>query len=72
VLIMQALAVAAGFGRRELGGHSLERGAPTASMDRGEHPANLKRLGRHKSFDALGECLEFGDPFEGHPLSGVL
>ena len=27
---------------------------------------------RHKSFDVLGEYLEFGDLFEGHPLSGVL
>ena len=41
-------------------------------MDRGEHPAKLKRLGRHKSFDVLGEYLEFGDLFEGHPLTGVL
>lgn len=24
-------------------------------MDRGEHPAKLKRLGRYKSFDVLGE-----------------
>jgi hypothetical protein len=37
-----------------------------------EHPAKLKRLGRHKSFDAIGEYLEFGDLFEGHPLSNVL
>ncbi len=41
-------------------------------MDRGIHPAKLKRLGRHKSFDVLGEYPEFGDLFEGHPLSGVL
>ncbi|MEO9188409.1 MAG: hypothetical protein ABI224_00165 [Acetobacteraceae bacterium] len=39
---------------------------------RGVHPAKLKRLGRHKSFDVLGEYLEFGDLFDGHPLSGVL
>ena len=70
--VVQARAVAAGFGRRELGGHSLKRGALTTGMDRGIHPAKLKRLGRHKSFDVLGEYLEFGDLFEGHPLSGVL
>ena len=61
-----------GFGGRDFGGHSLKRGALTTGMDRGVHPAKLKRLGRHKSFDVLGEYLEFGDLFEGHPLSGVL
>jgi site-specific recombinase XerC len=70
--IIQARAVAAGFGRRDLAGHSLKRGALTTGMDRGIHPAKLKRLGRHKSFDVLGEYLEFGDLFEGHPLDGVL
>jgi site-specific recombinase XerC len=70
--IVQARAVAAGFGRRDLAGHSLKRGALTTGMDRGIHPAKLKRLGRHKSFDVLGEYLEFGDLFDGHPLSGVL
>jgi integrase len=70
--IVQLRAMAAGFGRRDLGGHSLKRGALTTGMDRGVHPAKLKRLGRHKSFDVLGEYLEFGDLFEGHPLSGVL
>ena len=70
--IVQARAVAAGFKRRDLGGHSLKRGALTTGMECGVHPAKLKRLGRHKSFDVLGEYLEFGDLFEGHPLSGVL
>ena len=70
--IVQARAMAAGFGRRDLGGHSLKRGALTTGMERGIHPAKLKRLGRHKSFDVLGEYLEFGDLFEGHPLHGVL
>jgi hypothetical protein len=65
--IVQARAMAAGFGR-----HDLKRGALTTGMDRGVHPAKLKRLGRHKSFDVLGEYLEFGDLFEGHPLTGVL
>ena len=57
---------------RDFGGHSLKRGALTTGMERGAHPAQLKRLGRHKSFDILGEYLEFGDLFEGHPLNGVL
>ena len=70
--IVQARAVAAGFERRDLGGHSLKRGALTTGMDQGVHPAKLKRLGRHKSFNVLGEYLEFGDLFEGHPLGGVL
>jgi len=70
--IVQARAVAAGFGRRELGGLSLERGALTTSMERGAHPAQLRRLGRHKSFDVLGEYLEVGSLFDGHPLNGGL
>ena len=70
--VVQMRAVAAGFGRLELGGHSLKRGALTTGMDQGIHPAKLKRLGRHKSFNVLGEYLEFGDPFEGHALGGVL
>jgi hypothetical protein len=41
-------------------------------MDRGEHPARLKGLGRHKTFNVIGEYMELGDPFEGHPLTGVL
>ena len=59
--IVQAHAVAAGFGRNGLTGHGLKRGALTTGVDRGEHPVRLKRLGRYKSFDVLGECLEFGD-----------
>jgi integrase len=70
--IVQARAMAAGSGQRDLGGHSLKRGALTTGMDRGVHPAKLKRLGRHKSFGVLGEYLEFGDMFDGHPLTGVL
>ena len=70
--IVQARAAAAGFAGQEFGGHSLKRGALTTGMDRGIHPAKLKRLGRHKSFDVLGEYLEFGDLFDGHPLTGVL
>lgn len=70
--IVKARAVGAGFGGRDFGGHSLKRGALTTGMELGVHPADLKRLGRHKSFDVLGEYLEFGDLFERHPLGGVL
>lgn len=42
---------------------SLKRGALTIVMDRGEHPTNVKRLGRYKSFDVLGEYSEFSDLF---------
>ena len=70
--IIHARAVAAGFAPREFGGHSLKRGALSTGMAAGAHAAQLRRLGRHKSFDVLGEYLEFGNLFEGHPLSGVL
>lgn len=70
--IVQARAAAAGFDPAAFGGHSLKRGALTTGMSRGAHPAQLKRLGRHKRFDTLGEYLEFGDLFDGHPLSGSL
>ena len=68
--IVKARAAAAGFDPR--GGHSLKRGALTTGMDRGIHPTRLKQLGRHKSYTVLDEYLELGDPFDGHPLSGVL
>ena len=70
--IVKARAAAAGFDPRALGGHSLKRGALTTGMDRGVHPTRLKQLGRHKSYAVLDEYLELGDPFEAHPLSGVL
>jgi integrase len=70
--IVQARAAAAGFGRLEFGGHSLKRGALTTGMNQKAHAAQLKRLGRHKTFDVLGEYLEFGDLFEAHPLRDVL
>ena len=70
--IVKKRAAAAGFDGRELGGHSLKRGAMTTGMDRGVHPTRLKQLGRHKSYAVLDEYLQLGDPFEGHPLSGVL
>jgi len=55
-----------------VGGHSLKRGALTTGMDRGVHPTRLKQFGRHKSYAVLDEYLELGDPFDGHPLNGVL
>ncbi len=70
--IVQVRAAAAGFAGREFGGHSLKRGALSAGMAAGAHAAQLKRLGRHKSFDVLGEYLEFGNLFDGHPLGDVL
>ena len=70
--IIQSRAAAAGFIAHEFGGHSLKRGALTAGMDAGAHPAQLKRLGRHKSFDTLGEYLEFGGLFEDHALGSLL
>jgi len=70
--IVQARAEAAGFAGREFGGHSLKRGALSAGMAAGAYAAQLKRLGRHKSFDVLGEHLEFGNLFDGHPLGDVL
>ena len=70
--IIQARAATAGFVSREFGGHSLKRGALSAGMAAGAHAAQLKRLGRHKSFDVLGEYLEFGNLFDGHALNGLL
>ena len=70
--IVKARAAAAGFDPRALGGHSLKRGALTTGMDRGVHPTRLKQLGRHKSYAVLDDYLELGDPFDSHPLSGVL
>jgi hypothetical protein len=70
--IVQPRAMAAGFARHDRGGPSRKRGALPPCMDRGIQPERLKWLGRHKSFDVLGDYLEFGDVFEGHPLALVL
>lgn len=70
--IIQSRATAAEFDGTKMGGHSLKRGALTTGMDRGIHPTRLKQLGRHKSYSILDEYLELGEPFENHPLSGVL
>jgi hypothetical protein len=53
--------------RLEFVGHSLERGALATGIEQKAHAAQLRRLGRHKSF----EYLEFGDLFERHPLRDV-
>jgi site-specific recombinase XerC len=70
--IIQARAARAGFDAKVLGGHSLKRGALSTGMDRNVHPTRLKQLGRHKTYAVLDEYLELGDPFDGHPLNGVL
>jgi integrase len=70
--IVKKRAAAAGFDRDLLAGHSLKRGALTTGMDQGVHPTRLKQLGRHKSYAVLDEYLQFGDPFDSHPLAGVL
>ena len=70
--IIKKRASAAGFDGELFGGHSLKRGALTTGMDQGVHPTRLKQLGRHKSYAVLDEYLQFGDPFEGHPLNNVL
>ena len=71
-LIVQARAAAAGFGAHELGGHSLKRGRADHGDGPRRSPNPVEALGRHKSYDVLGEYMEFGDLFEGHPLTGVL
>ncbi|NPD66365.1 site-specific integrase (plasmid) [Lichenicola cladoniae] len=70
--IIQMRSEAVGFDPGVLGGHSLKRGALTEGMERGVHPTRLKQHGRHKSYAVLDEYLEMGDPFDGHPLAGVL
>ena len=70
--IIQARAEAVGYEAGVLGGHSLKRGALTEGMERGVHPTRLKQHGRHKSYAVLDEYLEMGDPFDSHPLQGVL
>ncbi len=70
--ILKRCVAAAGFDPAALGGHSLKRGALTTGIHRRVHPTLLKRLGRHKSYAVLDEYLELGDPFENHPLAGLL
>ena len=55
-----------------LGGHSLKRGAMNTAKDRRVHPAQLKQLGRHRSYATLATYIEEGDLFEDNALNGVL
>ena len=70
--IVQARGTTAGFDGRAFGGHSLKRGAMNTAKDRRVHPAQLKQLGRHKSYATLAAYIEEGDLFEGNALIGVL
>ena len=70
--ILKGRAAGAGFDPRLISGHSFKRGALSTGMDRGIHPTRLKQLGRHKSYAVLDTYLEMGDPFESHPLAGIL
>ena len=70
--IVQARAVAAGFAPAR-----SRRPQPQARRaDHGHgsrHPSRQTQAPRApQSFDVLGEYLEFGDLFDGHPLTGVL
>jgi len=70
--IVKARGAAIGIEPDLLGGHSLKRGAMNTAKDRRVHPAQLKQLGRHKSYATLGAYLEEGDLFENNALAGVL
>ena len=70
--ILKRRAAAARFDPELVSGHSLKRGALSTGMERGVHPTRLKQLGRHRSYAVLDAYLELGDPFEGHPLNGVI
>ena len=69
--IVQARAAAAGFDAATLGGHSLKRGALTTAWISACIPP-AQRLGRHRSYAVMDDYLEHGDPFDSHPLSGLL
>jgi site-specific recombinase XerD len=51
--IVQTRGAVAGFDASALGGHSLKRGAMDTAKDRRVHPAQLKQLGRHRSYATL-------------------
>ena len=70
--IVKARGKVAGFDARALGGHSLKRGAMNTAKDRRVHPAQLKQLGRHRSYATLAAYIEEGDLFEDNALNGVL
>jgi len=62
------------------GGFRPRRGRRSQSQARCAHhrhlprrpPDRLKQHGRHMSYAVLDEYRELGDPFDGHPLSGVM
>ena len=70
--IVKARGKVAGFDAKALGGHSLKRGAMNTAKDRRVHPAQLKQLGRHRSYATLAAYIEEGDLFEDNALNGVL
>jgi integrase len=70
--IVKARGKVAGFDAKALGGHSLKRGAMNTAKDRRVHPAQLKQLGRHRSYATLATYIEEGDLFEDNALNGVL
>ena len=53
--IVQSRAALVGFRSGDFGGHSLKHSELTTGMQAGAHAAQLKRLGRHKSFAVVGE-----------------
>ena len=71
--IVKARGRAAWFDPKALGGHSLKRGAMNTAKDRRVHPAQLKQLGRHRSYATLAAYIEEGDLFKDNaPLNGVM
>jgi hypothetical protein len=70
--IIQTRAKVADYTPCEFAGHSLKLGALTAGMEPDASAAQLKRPGRNKNFDVLGEYLESGGLFESHALEGLL
>ena len=70
--IVKARGGAAGFDAKALGGHSLKRGAMNTAKDRRVHPAQLKQLGRHRSYATLAAYIEEGDLFEDNALNGLV
>lgn len=70
--VVKRRAAAVGFDPEVVASHSLKRVALTTGTDQGVHPTRLRQLGRHHSYAVLDEHLQFGDPFDGHPLASVL
>jgi hypothetical protein len=71
--IVKARGRAAGFDPKALGGHSLKRDAMNTAKGRRLQPAQLKQLGRHRSYATLAAYIEEGDLFnDSAPLNGVM